>query len=825
MRFVRRARRATPLRGIGLALTAGMTTYPSVSGGVITPRPIIIPAPSRARPMSDTDNLAAPPGPDWHRMGHALRRYKWLIFLITAASVALGVYLTRILRPEYTADTMLWIDNGAQNSDRVGPVRTDQRLDAEGWTSLLRSYAVLEGVARDVRLYLSVDAPDAAQLRQRFELAPTFTPGDYRLTIDGDRRTYTLAKAGANSETGAVGDSIGRSFGFLWVPPASSMWAGRELEFSVSTPRQAAVQLREDMEMRIDEDASFLTVELKGPDPEQLAATLNALGDRYVAQAAALKQRNVGEYTEILAEQVASARTNLQAAERELEAYRIRTATIPGDMESVRGGPSSAGGVRMLSGEGPRGEVYYNLVAALEASQRERAALEAAVGANGDVAVSTIQRVAAGENAMELSEAITELTTKRQELRSLRYRYADAHPPIQRLLAEIATLERDVIPPLVAETSRRMREREADLQARVGATVSSLRQIPTRDRELNRLERNAELAEQLYASLQARFDESRLARESAVAEVRVLDRAVPPVWPSKNSQPAILLFSFFGGLAAASGLAVALDKSDKRFRYPDQVTKDLGLSILGAVPHVKPAGNALARQNASTPFQEALRDIRLNLAYAHGSTGPLHLTITSPGSADGKSFLSSHLARVFAEGGARTLLVDGDLRRGMLNERFNHPRRPGLSEYLRGVETKERVIQKTVIPNLDLITSGSRQREAPEMLGGPRLAKLLADVRGDYDVVICDSPPLSAGVDSVVLGAATENLLMVVRTGVSQREVAAARLEVLGRMPVRVIGAVLNDVPRDNAYSYYTHYALPGYESRTEDEPVTVDAR
>lgn len=794
-----------------------MTTYPSVSGGVITPRPIVIPAPSRAV-GADTDNLAAPPGPDWQRMRHALRRYRWLIMLLTAASLGAGYLLTRVLKPEYTADTMLWIDGGSQGADRDGPVRPEQAFDAEAWTSLLRSYSVLEGVARDVRLYLNIDAPDAPALRQRFDLAASFTPGDYRLTIDDERRTWTLARAKANAETGAVGDSIGRAFGFLWMPPASSLWAGRELEFSVATPRQAAVALREDLDIRIDEEANFLTVELKGDDPERVAATLNALGDRYVSQAAALKQQNVGQYTEILAEQVASARANLTTAERELEAYRIRTATIPGDMESVRGGPSSAGGVRMLSGEGPRGEVYYNLVAALEASKRERAALESAVRDGSDLAVSTIQRVAAGENSIELTEALAELTTKRQELRSLRYRYADAHPPIQRLIEEINTLERETIPPLVAETSRRMREREADLQSRVNTTVGSLRQIPTRDRELNRLERNATLAEQLFASLQARYDESRLAEESAVAEVRVLDRAIAPVWPSKNSQPAILLFSFFGGLALASGLAVALDKSDKRFRYPDQVTKDLGLTILGAVPHVKPAGNALARQKASTPFQEAMRDIRLNLAYAHGSTGPLHLTITSPGSADGKSFLSTHLARVFAEGGARTLLIDADLRRGMLNERFNHPRRPGLSEYLRGAEPRERVIQKTVIENLDLITSGSRIREAPEMLGGSRLGKLLADVRADYDVVICDSPPLSAGVDAVMLGAATENLLMVVRTGVSQREVAASRLEVLGRMPVRVIGAVINDVPRDNTYSYYTHYALPGYESRTEEE-------
>ena len=818
--------------GIGLALVHGMTTFPSISGGVLSPRPIIIPAPSRG-PISDTDNLAVPPGPDWQRMRHALRRYKWFILLVTAACVGLGVFATRVLRPEFTADTMLWIDGGTRENSTEGPIRPEQSFDAEAWTSLLRSYAVLEGVVQDQRLYLQLRAPDAAALRQRFALQPDFTPGEYRLTVDDELKGWTLARAGTGDgaaartkiETGAVGDSVGRAFGFKWLPPPSSMWADRDLRFIVTSPRQAAAALREHLEVRIDEEANFLSVELTGPDPVQLAATLNSLGRRYVAQAAALKQQNIGAKSEILAEQVASARESLTSAERALEEFRIRTATIPGDMESVRGGPSSTGGVRQLDGEGPRGEVYYNLVAALEASRRERAAMESALSTESGISISTLQRVANGENAIDLTDALAELTVKRNELRALRYRYADAHPPIQRLLGEIATLENETIPPLVAAAANRMREREGDLSRRVGATVGSMRQIPTRDRDLARLQRNALLAEQLYAQLQARYDDTRLAEESAVAEVRVLDEAVAPAWPTKNSQPAILLFSLFGGLALASGIAVALDKSDKRFRYPDQVTKDLGLTILGAVPHVKPGSNALVRQKASTPFQEALRDIRLNLSYAHASSGPLHLTITSPGSADGKSFLSTHLARVFAEGGARTLLIDGDLRRGMLNERFNHPRRPGLSEYLRGGEPKDRVIQKTVIDRLDLITSGSRQREAPELLGGPLLERLLADVRADYDVVICDSPPLSAGVDAVMIGAATENILLVVRTGVSLREVAAARLEVLGRLPVRVIGAVLNDVPRDNAYSYYTHYALPGYESRTEEEPVTAEVR
>ncbi len=319
-----------------------MTPHPSNSNGAITPRPIIIPAPAGAAHAAlDTDNLMSPPGPDWQRLGHALRRYRWFILFVTAACVGLGYLATRIWRPEYTADTMLWIDGGTAEIAREGPVRPRQDFTAEAWTSLLYSYSVLEGVVRDAHLYLTMDAPDEDALAQGFALDEDFVPGDYHLSVNGSGDEWTLAAAGSVPETGAVGDSVGRSFGFLWKPPASSLTAGRDLDFTVTTPRHAAAALREDLEVNIDEAANFLSVELTGPDPDRLAATLNALGDRYVEQAATLKQQNVGELTDILGEQVATARTALTSAENSLQAYRTRTATVPEDLASLGGAPAS----------------------------------------------------------------------------------------------------------------------------------------------------------------------------------------------------------------------------------------------------------------------------------------------------------------------------------------------------------------------------------------------------------------------------------------------------------------------------------------------------
>lgn len=755
-----------------------------------------------------------------------------MILLLTAASLALGILLTRVARPTYTADTMLWIDGGTRGeAAAAGPVRPRQVFDAEAWASLLRSYAVLEGVVHDARLFVESRPDDATLVRSGMSLQPQFVPGNYQLAVDATGKTWTLellaptsilaagiatpAAPAARTEYGAVGDSVGRAFGIGWQPAATYLWAGREAKFTIVPPRQAAVALRDALAVRIDEQANFLSVELTGPDPLRLANTLNALGARYVAQAGQLQRQNLAAYREILDVQLASAKDGLSTAERALENFRRETATIPLTMESVRGAP------------GVGGDAYYGVLATLETVRRDRAALEStlAVSAEQGLALPALQRVATFDESSELTDAIAELTVKRNELRTLRYRYAEGHPALQRAVSEIGMLEREIIPPLARDLATQMRAREAALEVSLASNVTALRDIPGRDREEGRLRRNVLLASSLFESLQTRADGTRLAEEGAIAEVRVLDRAVTPVEPTKDNQAAILLFSLFGGLVVTSGLAVALDRSDKRFRYPEQVTQDLGLTILGAVPHLRADALGLVQQRGSSPFQEAMRDIRLNLAYAHGLAGPLVVTVSSPGSNDGKSFLAANLARTFAESGARTLLIDGDLRRGQLNERFSVSRRPGLSEFLRATQVREDVVMHTAIPRLDFIASGGRHRDAAELLGEPALARLLAELQDSYDVILCDSPPLSAGVDAVLLGAATGNLLLVVRTGVSQREVAAARLEVISRLPVRVMGAILNDVPDINAFSYYSHYSLPGYEARSDDEQVTADAR
>jgi capsular exopolysaccharide synthesis family protein len=328
----------------------------------------------------------------------------------------------------------------------------------------------------------------------------------------------------------------------------------------------------------------------------------------------------------------------------------------------------------------------------------------------------------------------------------------------------------------------------------------------------------------LFTNLQQRLNEAQLAEATTVPDVRILDPAVVPERPARDTAPRLIIMAFLGGLAVATCGAVLLDRMDTKVRYPTQVSRDMGLAILGTVPHVKLSRRDTTLLPDDQPaFLEAVRGIRMNLEYAYGSAGPVVFALTSPGAGDGKSLVASNLAAMFAEGRHRTLLIDGDIRRGALHRRCGGQRRPGLADYLRGDVALEQIIQQTPYERLELIACGTRAEEAPELLDGPGMPRLLAQLRPNYDVIVCDSPPLTAGIDPFVLGTATGNLVVVLRTGVSQREVIEAKLEVLDRMPVRLLGAVLNDVPDTTAYGYYAYY-LPGYEAGDERDDHAVSS-
>lgn len=759
---------------------------------------------------------------NWRRYLNAVVRYKWIVLLALALGTGGGIVATRFVEPQYQAQLTIWIERGIQG--QAAPIQAGGLLGGEQWLELLRSFVVLDHVVQELRLYVKPKSRADAPLFETFALAERFSPGEYRLRVDDAGRTFELTREGLVVQRGAVGEPIGAELGFIWTPPRQQLRAGRDVKFEVMIPRDAARELNNQLRAGLGgKGSNFIRVGLSGPDPVKIATTLNAIADRFIETATTLKREKLDEVTKILEGQLQVALQNLQSAELAYQNFKVETITLPSEQMLAA---SAAGNAAV--GQGPAFSDYFNAKVEVEQLRRDRDAIRRALARaeTGELSIVALDAIGAVQRSVELKQALAELTSQRANLRAMRHQYTDEHPAVKQVIAQIDSLENRTIPQLAGAVIAQLDARERDLGQFMDANAAELRAIPPRAIEEARLAREMAVQQNIYTTLQQNYEKNRLAAESSVPDVRVLDAAVPPREPSKNQAPQVLLMAILGSLGLGLAGAILLDMMDRRVRYPEQVTGGMGLPIIGVVPRVKSLNGRAGAENKAQLI-ESFRGIRLSLSHAYGAAGPVMLTVSSPGSGDGKSFISSNLALAFAELGERTLLIDGDIRRGALHRLFGVTRKPGLTDLLSGQATLDEVIRPTGHDSLYLIPSGSRLTNGPELLSSHAMVDLVQEVKQRFRTVLMDSAPLGAGVDPYALAALTGNLVLVLRTGTTDKELAMAKLGPMSRLPVRILGALLNDVSPDGlyGYTYYSYHSyLPGYEL-TEGEAQEEDSR
>lgn len=744
----------------------------------------------------------------------AVWRRKWLVLLGAVLGGVAGWFGSRFVEPEYAVEARIWVEADSRAIRDRGPIRAAELLRSEGWVELLSPGPVLDSVVMSERLFVEPAVRADAPLFQDFALDTSFRPGGYRLVVGSNGSGFTLStSAGVVLERGALGDSVGRSLGFLWLPPAGELQSDRRLEFAVFTPREASRRLAGSLNTRVGRDGSFLHIELTGPDPERIARVLNGITDRFVDQAAELKRAMAQQLTELLEEQVLYAESELRQAEYELEQFRVATIALPAQ-------PASPVAPGLAETRNPVFARFFDMNIQRDQIRRDRESLQAAqdvLASGATVPILMLETIPAVQSSMELNQTLSELTALRAELRALGAQYSEEHAAYQRLASMVQRLEEETIPSMLSRLAAALAGREQELDRTVESAAQELGQIPPRAIEEGRLVRRQAIAENLYMMLRQRFEEARLTAVTTVPDVRLYDRAVPPRFPSRDGRFQLLLLAIGGGFGLAVLGSLLLERTDQHVRYPEHVSVELGLPLLGAVPRLM-----FAHRNRPEQVEqvvEAFRTLRLNLLAAVPKP-PLVVAVGSAGPAEGKSFISVNLALAFAVQGHTVLLIDGDTRRGELHRLLDRERMPGLTDYLAGEAARETLVQDAGYERLAFIGGGRRRERSPEMLGSEEMAGLINKLKQQYEVIIVDTPPLAAGVDAYTLGRYVDGLLMVVRNGVTERELATMKLEMADRLGIRIFGAVLNDVPAKGVYRYYGY--TPGYG--LNEEPDAKDA-
>jgi tyrosine-protein kinase Etk/Wzc len=742
----------------------------------------------------------------------ALYRFKWMILAILVLGVGAAYAAIQFQEPVYETRARVWFGAAMVGSGPTGPIRQGTLLDNAGWQSLLKSSTVLDSVIFNRRMFIqTANAADSLAFEAFAVNEARLVPGTYRLDWDENGRGFVLLDDRGNRiQSGAWGDSVGPAVGFQWVPASARVPRDRSLEFEVLSPGDVRSQLATDLRLSNpavggNTDETFLNISLRGPDRQQIAATLVTVIDRFERVALELKTERLAAQTAILKEQLDAAELQLGLRESALQSFQIQTATSPTDSRGT--GVPVAAGLQQTT-QSVFG-TYFTLSTQKDELTQDRQAIARALDNHtGDFALVTALEVigSVGSNS-SLNRAIQEAADAEAQRRALEVTLTPLNPQVARQTEYRDSLLQTVIPGLARTLINEMATRDADIETQMNSVATELREIPARSIQEGQLQRQVAIADQLYRQLESNFQASKLAEVIQVADMQVLDEPNVPYAPVSDTRRDLFLMIVAAAFGLALALAVLRDRVDPRVQYPDQVTGGMGLNILGAVPALR--GGRLGSGDMALAV-EAFRSIQLSLTHAAADGGPIMVTFSSPGASDGKSFVTSNLAIAFADMGHRTLVIDGDVRRGTMHKLLGATHKPGLTDYLGGRTDRKTMIQETRYPLLHFIGCGSRQDGGPKLLGSPAMRNLMRDLRTEYDVILVDSPPLGACVDPMILATLTRNLVLVVRSGSTDRTLAESKLDALDRLPVRVLGAVLNDVTQGGPYRYYSY--VSGYE-------------
>ncbi|MDO7456067.1 polysaccharide biosynthesis tyrosine autokinase [Acinetobacter baumannii] len=413
------------------------------------------------------------------------------------------------------------------------------------------------------------------------------------------------------------------------------------------------------------------------------------------------------------------------------------------------------------------------------------------------------------ESELYLTQSIT-LETKKAELEQkqaeMAAKYTAEHPAMREINGQLAAINKQI-----------------------GELNSTLKQLPDVQRQYLQLYREVEVKTQLYTALLNSYQQLRIAKAGEIGNVRIVDTAVEPVEPIKPKKLLVLILSVFVG--GFLGALIALLRNMLRTGIKDsgQIENELDLPVYATVPRSpiqesrikilkkKKSIPILAVKNSDDIAIESLRSIRTAIHFALANAKNNIIMIAGPSPEVGKSFISTNLATIFAQGDKRVLLIDADMRRGYMHKYFDVDVKPGLSELLSGQADLQKVLHKTQVTNLDVITRGKSPTNPSEILSSNQFKELLEQLQSQYDHIIIDTPPVLAVTDGIIISQYTGVNLIVARYAKSQMKELELTLNRFEQAGVKVNGFILNDIQRASAgYGYGYNYAY-AYKAQKED--------
>jgi capsular exopolysaccharide synthesis family protein len=329
--------------------------------------------------------------------------------------------------------------------------------------------------------------------------------------------------------------------------------------------------------------------------------------------------------------------------------------------------------------------------------------------------------------------------------------------------------------------------------------------------EYQKLKGNAQRLQAQYQQLLGTVQTLDANKEVGAETVSIMEPATPAFVDAHQGKNNLLLAAA-GCVIASIALLLFLDRLDDRVSSFTELQELFEETVLVQIPRTRADGpngrlKVIQQQDDRHAFVEAYRNLRSSLLYmSRGAERPRTLLLTSSIPNEGKSLTACNLGITLAAAGTRVLLVDADLRKGVIHERFGLRPAAGLCEALSGGRNWDELVVATGYPNLSLLPRGGLSQRSGELFLSETMRRLLEEVTESYEIVLFDTAPVMAADDVTTLAPQMDAVLFVLRAEHTSARVARAALELLYQRQVRVLGLIFNAVRSTNRdYHYYKY--------------------
>ena len=564
-----------------------------------------------------------------------------------------------------------------------------------------------------------------------------------------------------------------------------------------------------------------------GPDPALAASIVNTLTEEFIEQHLEGKYDATTRASDFLRRQLEDLQIQVEQSEQELLDYARRNSILNlSERETIAR-------KRLADLSDELTEAESELIT-------RQARFEAAQSASESELPEALKTDAVRRLEDRLSKA-------RSQLASYSSRFGPEWPTVKETRLEIEDLESQLAQERHGAITGARQEYEfaSDRHEKLSAAASNqkllVEDLNERSIQYNILKREVDSNKELYEGLLQRLKEAGVAAGLRSSNIRIADSAEPPRGASSPRRTRALTLALILGLFVGTGMVFLMDALDNTLKSSDDVTQHLGLPALGMVPSLGPKEKAHHRfrwpfgepppkgrphlvESTESLQQaralEAYRSLRTALLLSHSGNPPQVILVTSALPGEGKSTTVANTAVALAQTGARTLIVDLDMRQPRLADSFGMSVEQGMSTFLSGISDISSQIYETGVENLFLVSAGPRAPNPAELISSDRMFTGMQLMREYFTYVVIDTPPVLELSDALAASPHADGVILVARGGKTPRKTVQRAADGLVQVGAKLFGVLLNDVDVDKSgYGYYHGYGYNrGYFDRYHRE-------